>query len=72
MEKDFCDAGGLVLLGNECLEIEETDNFFEVKIKDLNNDLIYILQTKLLINAAGIHSAEIAKLIDKSREIDIQ
>ena len=72
MEKDFCDAGGLVLLGNECLEIEETNDCFEVKIKDLNNDLIYILKTKFLINAAGIHSAEIAKLIDKSREIDIQ
>ncbi len=72
LEKDFCDAGGLVLLGNECLEIEETNDCFEVKIKDLNNDLIYILKTKFLINAAGIHSAEIAKLIDKSREIDIQ
>ena len=30
------------------------------------------LQTKYLINAAGIYSAEIAKLIDKSRKIDIQ
>ena len=59
-------------MGNECLEIEETNNCFEVKIKDLNNDLIYILQTKYLINAAGIYSAEIAKLIDKSRKIDIQ
>tara|TARA_B100000989_G_scaffold124046_1_gene91722 strand:+ start:1022 stop:2110 length:1089 start_codon:yes stop_codon:yes gene_type:complete len=72
LERDFCDEGGLVLLGNECLEIEEVNDYFEVKIKDLNNDLIYILQTKFLINAAGIHSAEIAKLIDKSREIDIQ
>ena len=59
-------------MGNECLDIEETNDFFEVKIKDLNNELIYILQTKFLINAAGIHSAEIAKLIDKSREIDVQ
>ena len=72
LEKDFCDAGGLVLLGNECLEIEEINDYFEVKIKDLNNDLIYILKTKVLINAAGIHSAEIAKLIDKQRKIDIQ
>ena len=72
LERDFCDAKGLVLLGNECLEIQEINDYFEVKIKDLNNDLIYILQTKLLINAAGIHSAEIAKLIDKSRDIDIQ
>ena len=72
LEKDFCDAGGLVLLGNECLEIEEMHECFEVKIKDLNNDLIYILQTKFLINAAGIYSAEVAKLIDKSREIDVQ
>ena len=72
LEKDFCDAEGLVLLGNECLEIEEVNDYFEVKIKDLNNDLIYILRTKCLINAAGIHSSEIAKLIDKSRDIDVQ
>ncbi len=52
--------------------MKKRNDCFEVKIKDLNNDLIYILQTKFLINAAGIHSAEIAKLIDKSREIDIQ
>jgi len=72
LEKDFCDNKGTVLLGNECLEIEEADNRFEVKIKDLNNNLIYILQTKYLINAAGIYSAEIAKLIDKTRNLDIQ
>ncbi len=72
LEKDFCDAGGSVLLGNECLEIEEVYDCFEVKIKDLNNDLVYILKTKFLINAAGIYSAQIAKLIDRSREIDIQ
>ena len=72
LEKDFCDNKGMVLLGNECLEIEEANDYFEVKIKDLNNDLIYILQTKYLINAAGIFSAEIAKLIDKTRQLDIQ
>ncbi len=72
LEKDFCDEGGMVLFGNECLEIEEINDYFEVKIKDLNNDLTYILQTKVLINAAGIHSAEIAKLIDKKRKIEIQ
>ena len=72
LEKDFCDNKGTVLLGNECLEIEEANDCFEVKIKDLNNDLIYILQTKYLINAAGIFSAEIAKLIDKTRHLDIQ
>ena len=72
LEKDFCDNKGTVLLGNECLEIEEANDCFEVKIKDLNNDLIYILQTKYLINAAGIFSAEIAKLIDKTRQLDIQ
>ena len=72
LEKDFCETGGLVLLGNECLNIEELDDYFEITIKDLNNDLIYILQTKCLINAAGIYSAKVANLIDKSREIDIQ
>ena len=72
LEKDFCDNGGLVLLGNECQDIEELDDYFEITIKDLNNDLIYSLKTKYLINAAGIYSAEIAKLIDNSREIDIQ
>ncbi|MFL2780473.1 MAG: NAD(P)/FAD-dependent oxidoreductase [Gammaproteobacteria bacterium] len=72
LEKDFCDNKGTVLLGNECMEIEEAKDCFEVKIKDLNNDLIYILQTKYLINAAGIFSAEIAKLIDKTRQLDIQ
>jgi len=72
LEKDFCDNKGTVLLGNECLEIEEANDCFEVKIKDLNNNLIYILQTKYLVNAAGIFSAEIAKLIDKTRQLDIQ
>ncbi len=72
LEKDFCDAGGTVLLGNECLEIDEINDYFEVKIKDLNNDLVYILQTKCLINAAGIYSSKIACLIDKSRKIDVQ
>lgn len=72
LEKDFCDAGGTVLLGNECLEIDEKNDYFEVKIKDLNNDLVYILKTKCLINAAGIYSSKIACLIDKSRKIDIQ
>ena len=72
LEKDFCDNEGTVLLGNECLEIDEANDCFEVKIKDLNNNLIYILQTKYLINAAGIFSAEIAKLINKSRQLDIQ
>ena len=72
LENDFCDSKGTVLLGNECIDVEEKNGFFEVKIKDLNNDLIYILQTKYLINAAGIFSAEIAKLIDKTRQIDTQ
>tara|TARA_B100000242_G_scaffold293938_1_gene273783 strand:+ start:12950 stop:14038 length:1089 start_codon:yes stop_codon:yes gene_type:complete len=72
LEKDFCDNGGQVLVGNECIEVEEVNDFFEIKIKDLNNDLYYIFQTKYLINAAGIYSGKIAKLLDKNRKIEIQ
>ena len=70
---DFEESGGITLLGNECVKIEIEDSFFRVFIKDKNNNQDFILETKYLINAAGLQSIEIANQLNEKTiyEIDL-
>jgi L-2-hydroxyglutarate oxidase LhgO len=72
LKLDFEERGGTILLGNQCLNIELEDKFFNVHIKDLNNNLDYIFQTKVLINAAGITSCNIANTIHEKEVFEVE
>ena len=56
---DFEDQGGHILLGNDCISIEETSKGLIVEVYDINNDHHYLVQTRNLINAAGLDALKI-------------
>ena len=68
---DYEQNGGITLLGNEFLHLELEDSFFRVFVKDKNNKQEFILETKYLVNAAGLKSIEIANKIEKKIQYEI-
>lgn len=63
LKNDFEDLGGVVLLGNQSISISSNQSYFEILIKDLNSSQEFIIETKLLINCAGLNAARIANEI---------
>ena len=63
LRNDFEQEKGTVLLGNECLSIESNGKGFEILIHDKNTKERFILETKYLINCAGINATQIANSI---------
>ncbi len=72
LEREFEKNGGTILFGNKCMSVEKEDSFFNIHVIDLNNNIEFIIQTKTLINAAGISSVEIANSIleEKKYQVD--
>jgi len=63
LRNDFEQEKGTVLLGNECLSIESNGKGFEILIHDKKTKEKFILETKYLINCAGINATQIANSI---------
>jgi L-2-hydroxyglutarate oxidase LhgO len=63
LRNDFEQEKGTVLLGNKCLSIESNGKGFEILIYDKNTKERFILETKYLINCAGINATQIANSI---------
>ncbi len=62
--RDFESQGGRVLLNNKLTsEINYDDNKFFLRVKDLKTLDEFIIETKFLINCAGLNAAKIANLI---------
>ena len=53
---DFKDQNGILLLGNEAVEVYMEKDFFKVLIKDNNNDIEFFICTKVIINCLGINA----------------
>ena len=60
LRNDFEREKGTVLLSNECLSVESNGKGFEILIQDKKTKEKFILQTKYLINCAGINATKIA------------
>lgn len=60
LEKEFVENNGKVLFGNESKNYEVDDKSFKINVSDVLNNEEYILETKLLINCAGLNSIKIA------------
>jgi L-2-hydroxyglutarate oxidase LhgO len=60
LKDEFEQDGGIVILGNECLNIEKDSKGLEVTIHDKNTGEKFILETNLLINGAGLNAVKIA------------
>jgi L-2-hydroxyglutarate oxidase LhgO len=60
LRNDFEQEKGTVLLSNECLSVESNGKGFEILIHDKKSQEKFILQTKHLINCAGINATQIA------------
>ena len=68
LRNEFERDGGIILLGNQCLKIEKSSKGLEVTVQDKNTGEIFIIETNLLINSAGLNAAKIAnELYDKKR-----
>ena len=71
LRNEFEQDGGIILLGNECLKIDKSAKGLEIKVQDKNTGEIFIIETSLLINSAGLNAAKIAnELYDKERFIN--
>ena len=68
LRNDFEQEKGTVLLGNECLSIESNGKGFEILIHDKKTKEKFILETKYLINCAGINAAQIANSIHEEEK----
>ena len=60
LRNEFEQDGGIVLLGNECLKIEKNAKGLEITVEDKNTREIFIVETNLLINSAGLNAVKIA------------
>ena len=60
LKDEFEQDGGIVILGNECLNIEKDSKGLEVTIHDKNTGEKFIIETNLLINGAGLNAVTIA------------
>ena len=59
LKSEFEDNEGIVLVGNEMIELDEVDGKFEILIKDTNNFTEFIITTNNLINCAGLNAHNI-------------
>jgi len=59
LRNEYEDYGGLVLLGNKFLGAERFHNFFQVHILDNNTGEEFLLETKKIINCAGLDALRI-------------
>lgn len=60
LEKELLENNGKVLFGNKSKNYEVDDRSFKINISDILNNEEFILETKLLVNCAGLNSIEIA------------
>ena len=72
LHDEFEDNGGLVLLGNESVSVETESNNFSVHVKDKNNKEEFVIETKLLINCAGMEAVNIANSLYGHRKFKNQ
>ena len=63
LKGDFTDNGGIILLGNKVQEVIKEKEYFKVHVKDLNNDLDFYVNSKILINCLGLTAVEISNSI---------
>lgn len=63
LKNEFEEFNGTILYGNELLEINKSNYGLDILIFDKNLNQEFIIQTKYLINAAGVDSVRIANLI---------
>jgi len=64
LRSEYEDRGGLVLLGNQFIGVERHPKFFEVHILDNNTGEEFFLQTKQVINCAGLDAIRIFNCFD--------
>lgn len=60
LKQEFEGNGGVVLLSNNCLRVEQSPLGFEILIKDSNTQEEFKVITKVLVNCAGLGAVEIA------------
>jgi L-2-hydroxyglutarate oxidase LhgO len=63
LRNEFEQYGGSILFGNKLLQITKKAIGFDILIFDKNSNQEFVIETKYLINAAGIDSVRIANLI---------
>ena len=60
LRSDFETQGGTVLLENEGVRVEKSSKGFQIIVDDKNINDNFVIETKMLINCAGINSISIA------------
>ena len=63
LRDDFEERGGITLVGNKSLRVERNSFGFQIIVYDQNIKEEFIIETKFLINSAGIESISIANSI---------
>lgn len=59
LKENFISKGGIILNGNHCFNIDPNHKYFEASIYDKNNKESFILNTNLIVNAAGLNAYQI-------------
>ena len=72
LKHDFEGRGGSILLGNRCLKVEINSKNFEALIRDINTKEEFILETKCIINCAGLEAAAIANSLYEEEKFKLK
>ena len=65
LSRDFQSQGGNIFLGNEAIDINQTNEGFEVLVEDKNNDTQFIVIANKLVNCAGLNAVHIANQVNE-------
>jgi L-2-hydroxyglutarate oxidase LhgO len=72
LKNDFEGNGGSILLGNKCLKIEANSESFEVLIMDIKSKEEFLVETKYIINCAGLEAASIANSLYEEEKFKLK
>ena len=64
LANEYKELGGLVLFGNKLTKIDRSKDSFKAFIKDLNNNEEFIIETKLIINCAGLGAVNLVNQLE--------
>ena len=63
LEADIKSNDGIILVGNKVEKVEKEKESFEVLIKDVNNNIEFIIKTKIIINCLGLEAINLSNLL---------
>ena len=72
LKNEFQSNGGHILLENECKRIEVHKSCFSILISDTNSQEDFIINTKRVINSAGLNASKISNALNQNERFKLK